>query len=212
MTDDDVLAALDPTPAHPDTQRWSHLAAADEVERWAAQVRGAWMIAEEERLLGAPTPVLTDRQLAEAVSMIMPTDAGLASILAERVHEHRLARRAWEEALAEDLGVLQETLHLEVLVGGGRVSEWHWCMASDPTPEGWARISEEPMPPGRIALDVIVREDQVARSRAAAPLSSVVVSDGGELELRPWGMHSQVGSVQRAVREAASILEAVADL
>lgn len=207
MTDDDVLAALDPTPAHPDTQRWTHLAAADEVERWAAQVRGAWMIAEEERLLGAPTPVLTDRQLAEAVSTIVPIDAGLASILAERIHELRLARRAWEEALADDIGLLLETLQIEVLVGGGRASEWHWCMASDPAPEGWARISEEPRAPGRIALDVIVREDQVARSRAAAQLTSVVVSDGGELGLRPWGTLTHPGAVQGAVRRAAAILD-----
>jgi hypothetical protein len=33
MTDDDVLAALDPAPAHPDTQRWARLVAAEEVER-----------------------------------------------------------------------------------------------------------------------------------------------------------------------------------
>lgn len=175
-------------------------------------MRGAWAITEKERLLGAPSPVLTDRQLAEAASMILPADAGLASILAERVHEHRLARRTWEEALADDLGVLLETVQIEILVGGGRASEWHWCLSSDPAPEGWARVSEEPRAPGRIALDVVAREDQVARSRAVAALSSMIVNVGGELGLRPWGMHSHVGSVQRAVREAASLLEAVANL
>lgn len=208
MTDEEILSALDPTPAHPDTQRWSHLAAADEVERWAAQVRGAWMIAEEERLLGAPTPVLTDGQLDEAVATIVAVDAGLASILAERVHEYRLARRAWEEALADDIGLLLDTLQIEVL-GGGRASEWHWCMASDPAPEGWARVSGQPAVPGRIALDVIVREDQVTRSRAAAQLTSVVVSDGGELGLRPWGTLTHPGAVQGAVRRAAAILDSV---
>lgn len=207
MTDEEILASLDPAPAHPDTERWSHLAAADEVERWAAQVRGAWMIAAEERLLGAPTPVLTDRQLDEAVAMIVSVDAGLASILAERVHEHRLARRAWEEALANDLGLLLETLQIEVLGGGGRASEWHWCLSSGPAPEGWARVSGQPAVPGRIALDVIVREDQVARSRAAAQLTSVVVSDGGELELRPWGTLTHPGAVQGAVRRAAALLD-----
>ncbi|KQT98396.1 hypothetical protein [Sanguibacter sp. Leaf3] len=212
MTDEDVLAALDPTPAHPDTQRWTHLAAADEVERWSAQVRGAWMIAEKERLLGDPTPVLTDRQLDEAVATIVSVDAGLASILAERMFELRLARRAWEEALADDLGLLLETLQIEVLVGGGRASEWHWCLSSDPAPEGWARIGEGPTAPGRIALDVIVREDQVARSRAAAQLTSVVVSDGGELGLQPWGTLTHPGAVQGAVRRAAAILDATADL
>lgn len=212
MTDEEILASLDPTPAHPDTQRWSHLAAADEVERWSAQVRGAWMIAEEERLLGAPTPVLTDGQLDEAVATIVSVDAGLASILAERVHEHRLARRAWEEALADDIGRLLEALQLEVLTGGGRASEWHWCLASDSAPEGWTRVSGQPAVPGRIALDVIVREDQAARTRAVASLSSVVVQPGGELGLRPWGTLTHPGAVQGAVRRAAAILDAAADL
>lgn len=152
---------------------------------------------------------MTDTEKAAFTAAVVPGDAGLGSILAERLHELRCARHDWAQAYADDLALLAETLRLEALVGGGRTCEWHWLVTGDPLPGGWARVSEEADPLGRLGLGVIVREGCEARARAVGSIAGVVICPGGgELGLRPWGaMHRHPGAVQRSVREAAVVLD-----
>lgn len=207
MTDEEILASLDPAPAHPDAQPWSHLAAADAVEAAESQWWLAVGIAVDEGLAPAPVGIgMTDTQMAMFIAAVVPRDAGLGSHLAERLHEVRCARQEWCQAYADDLALLDETLRLEVLIGGGNASDWHWLVTGDSVPEGWARVGPEPAL-GRLGLDVIVREGREARARAAGSITSVVICLDGELGLRPWRMYRHPGTVQRSVRESAAILD-----
>lgn len=206
--DRDVLAALDPAPVHPSVEPWLHLAAAGSVEEAESHWWLGVGIAVEEGLAPAPVGIgMTDTQMAMFTAAVVPRDAGLASVLAERLHEVRCARQEWCQAYADDLAVLDDALRLETLVGGGKTSEWHWTVCGDEVPEGWARVSEEAAPLGRLGLDVVVREGYEARARAMCSITSVVVCPGDELGPRPWGMYRHPGAVQRAVREAAAILD-----
>lgn len=211
--DRDLLASLDPAPVHPSVEPWSHLAAAGSVEEAESQWWLGVGIAVEDGLVPTPSGIgMSEAAMASLVVAVVPQDAGLASVLAERLHEVRCARQEWCQAYADDLAVLDDTLRLEALVGGGKNSEWHWTACGDDVPEGWARVSEEAAPLGRLGLDVVVREGWEAQARAAGSITSVVICPGGELGLRPWGTLTHPGAVQGAVRRAAAILEATADL
>ena len=206
--DRDLLASLDPAPVHPSVEPWSHLAAADAVEEAESQWWLGVGIAVEDGLVPTPSGIgMSEAAMSALVADIVLQDAGLASVLAERLHEIRCARQEHLQAYADDLAVLDDALRLETLVGEGRTSEWHWTVCGDDVPEGWARVSEEAAPLGRLGLDVVVREGYEARAREMCSITSVVICPGGELGLRPWGMYRHPGAVQRAVREAAAVLE-----
>lgn len=208
--DRDLLASLDPAPVHPSVEPWSHLAAADAVEKAESHWWLGVGIAVEEGLAPSPSGIgMSEPEMASLVAAVVLQDAGLASVLAERLHEVRCARQEWCQAYADDLALLDETLRLEALVGGGQASEWHWLISGDDVPEGWARVDEEPALLGRLGLDVIVRDRYEARARAVGSIASVVICPGaGELGLRPWGaMYRHPGAVQRSVREAAAVLD-----
>lgn len=92
--DRDFLASLDPAPAHPGSQRWSHLAAADAVEAAESQWWLGVGIAVDEGLTPTPSGVgMSEAAMSALVADIVLQDAGLASVLAERLHEIRCARQ-----------------------------------------------------------------------------------------------------------------------